>query len=350
MLRLVAAPLLLFAACGGGRSGTGISDSVADLVATQPTASDGGAPSDDAAGSVLSIIEGNVAQVTLALRSPRKPAVQPTFFASLRRVLSLRSVAIADGVEGIHVSVDGSDASADTDPNGAFSLSGPFSGTTVLRFQRADDGIDATMTVTVPRGGSLSLRDLTIESGSGQASSQRQDLSFDAIVETVDCAKQEMQVVSRFDTSGQRYLVDLSDSSVTDENGQPVNCFELQKGDPAHVDGEVRPNGTIDAGSITVEPETNAGVGAAANAGTVAKPPAPPVGTPPSLAAPTPSTPPVPSAPAASPAAPDTASLTQPAPDTASMVPPAPDTSSLPPSAASDTSALPPSGVSPPPT
>jgi len=235
--------------------------------------------------SVLSIIDGNVAQVTFASRSPR---VNPSLFASLRRALSFRSVAIADGVEGIHVTVDGSDAAADTDQDGLFSVSGPFSGPTVLRFQRDTDHLDSAMTVNVPKGGSLSLRDLTL--ASDQASSQSQDLSFDGIVESTDCARDLIDVVSRFDSNGQRYVVDLSQSSLTDGDGRPMSCVELRKGDAAHVQGDVRPNGTIAAGSVSAEPQSNAGSSAAAKAGTVTAPPPPPSApiSPPSVAAPTP--------------------------------------------------------------
>ena len=287
MLRLIVVPLMLLAGCGGGRSGTGISESVADLVASQPSASDAATTSEEVSQSVLSMIEGNVARVNLALRhSPKSRQSGSSAFASLLRLLPFGSVANAGGgVDGIRVSAEGTDATTETDTEGAFSLSGPFSGPTVLRFERLEDGIDSAMIVRVPKGGSLSLRDLTIDGSSTEGPSGNQLLSFDGTLEDKDCLQRQMQVVSRFDTAGESYLVDLVNSSVTDAAGNRVSCIQLRKGDAAHIEGAMQPDGTIAGGNVIIEQEkTIESAAAAVASGLMPKPPpAPNISVPPSL-------------------------------------------------------------------
>jgi hypothetical protein len=73
-------------------------------------------------------------------------------------------------LDGIRVSVEGFDPSTETDPDGSFLLSGGFSGPSVVRFEREDDGLDVRTTVNVPKGGVLSLRNLTLDAMRGVAS------------------------------------------------------------------------------------------------------------------------------------------------------------------------------------
>jgi len=208
------------------------------------------AASTDAVEAVLSTIQGNVARLNLAAR----PSHRSTWLASLIRLLPRASSAhAAPGLDGILVRVEGFDSAVETDSNGSFVLRGGFSGTSIVRFEREDDGLDARLTVDVPKGGVLSLRDVDLDGPSGAATSDIQDLSFDGIIADKECLRRQLFVTSRFAPNGQRFVVELDGSTITDASGNPVQCIDLREGDDVHVDGVVRPNGAIGESTLSVD-------------------------------------------------------------------------------------------------
>jgi hypothetical protein len=207
----------------------------------------------DAAESVLSTIEGNVAQLSIAMH---RSARRPTWLASLLHLVGPVSSAHAGpALDGIRVSVEGFDPSTETDPDGSFLLSGEFSGPSIVHFEREDDGLEARMTVNVPKGGVLSLRDLTLDATRGMASPGAQDLSFDGIIADKDCLQRRLELTSLFAPQGERFLVELEGSTISAGSGGRRYCMNLRSGDDAHVEGTVQPNGTISDASMIVDGE-----------------------------------------------------------------------------------------------
>ncbi len=261
-------PLLLVAACSGGRSGTGISESVSELVTSQPgggtapssatapapTAADPGAAT-AAAETVVSMIAGNVSSIQLAAARPGSSrASTRTMLATMRGLLRLGSAAHAGtGLDGIMVTVEGADGGTETDPNGNFSLDGGYSGPAVLHFDRAEDGLSALMGVSVPKGGSLSLGNVNLDGTTGKASAESQDLRFDGLVVDAKCAEHQMTSASRADPQGPKYVVDLSSSSLRDSSGRRLGCLQLHEGDGVQVQGLVQTNGSIGDANVVVE-------------------------------------------------------------------------------------------------
>jgi hypothetical protein len=158
-------------------------------------------------------------------------------------------------LDGIRVSVEGFDPSTETDSGGSFTLSGGFSGPSIVHFDREDDGLEARMTVNVPKGGVLSLRDLTLDATRGVASPGAQDLSFDGIIADKDCLQRRLELTSLFAPQGERFLVELEGSTISAGSGRRRYCMNLRSGDGAHVEGTVQPNGTISDASLIVDGE-----------------------------------------------------------------------------------------------
>ena len=60
---------------------------------------------------------------------------------------------------------------------------------------------------------------------------------------------------SMFAPQGERFLVELEGSTISDGSGEQRYCLNLRSGADVHVDGTVQPNGTISDTSMIVDGE-----------------------------------------------------------------------------------------------
>jgi hypothetical protein len=228
---LFASSLLLAASCSldGGSSGTGITTA-----------------------------QGNVASAETALR--RLPTAS-TWLARLRRAVALETVAFArTAVEGIRVTIEGTDDSATTDANGFFAVHGDFAGPVGMLLERPEDGLSARLVITVPAGGLLTLSNVRIAGSTLTVDSQH--VEFDGVVTTTDCPNDATEVVSEDrPDDGHRYRVSLRDSTVRDASGNPLACSQIAGGDVLRVEGDVRGDGTFDADDVEVRDDDHSGAG-----------------------------------------------------------------------------------------
>ena len=221
------------------------------LIAGLGACADGGSR-----GSGISTAQGNVDSVQMAgvRTAPRGPA--EALLATLLDLLSIEKTAVArNPLEGIHVTVEGTDLASDTDPNGFFSLRGRFEGHAALVFERSADGILARLEINMPGGGTLTLNNVGIDQPSGQATAESQAVDFEGVVKTTDCSDQTLALVSRerSKTDTDVYTVDLTTSSLRDPEGNAVPCDNLRTGETLRVQGAVNTDGTFGGAAILIE-------------------------------------------------------------------------------------------------
>jgi hypothetical protein len=206
-------------------------------------------------GSGITTAEGNVQSVETALRrSPRGGA--RAALARLGRLLSVEGTARAQAaLEGIRVTVDGTSIAAETDAGGFFALRGGFAGDVVIRFQRSMDTPSVAIAVNAPAGGTLTLEGVDLDERRGEATAQRQGVTFDALVTSTNCPARELDLIShhRGVTATDVYAVRLESSSLHDTRGAPVACETLREGDALRLVGTVEPDGTFGEADLTVE-------------------------------------------------------------------------------------------------
>jgi hypothetical protein len=149
-------------------------------------------------------------------------------------------------LRGIHVGVEGSTVTDDTDDAGSFSLRGTFEGDVVIRFER-QDGSFARMPVNAPAGGVLTLEDVHVDTTSGVATAATQSVVFDALVVGTDCGAPSLDLVSRHRkaTDTDVYAVRLENSTIREGDGSPLSCPDLREGDAVDVRGTVNDDGTF---------------------------------------------------------------------------------------------------------
>jgi hypothetical protein len=168
--------------------------------------------------------------------------------------ISALTTSTITAVEGIDVIVAGTSAVGETDAAGRFVVRGKFEGRVTLSFHRAGDGLAAHMTIIVPAGGTLTLRNVQIDVGSEAAVAESQHAVFDARVVAVDCGARTLSLASvGGDEGGDAYTLDLDGSFVHDGDGIAVDCGGLQRGDRVHVEGAVRADGTFGEADVGVE-------------------------------------------------------------------------------------------------
>ena len=157
------------------------------------------------------------------------------------------------GLAGITVAVEGMDVHAETDAEGRFTLLGPFGGETAVRFERDADGIEARLSVNAPAGGTTTLHDVTLQTGSGVAMPAATYVDFEGRVVALDCAADRLTCVSVGEADGDDdgYVILLTDSTVHDEDGHALVCADFAVGDHMRVDGAYAEDGTIAQANLT---------------------------------------------------------------------------------------------------
>jgi hypothetical protein len=164
-------------------------------------------------------------------------------------------------VPGIRVTIANTTIASATDASGRFSLAGDFAGPVSMTFGLSD-GSSASLVVTVPRGGEVALRDVSVDAVTGQATAKAQTVRFDGLVEGTTCSSQQALMVSRHTPNdGNEYTVDLRTASVRSAAGSPLGCQNLSVGDAVDVRGAVGQQGEVEAESVDVENEFHDGGG-----------------------------------------------------------------------------------------
>jgi hypothetical protein len=158
-------------------------------------------------------------------------------------------------VQGIRASVKGHGAKSVTDSTGTFQVQGQFSGHLTVLFTRKSDGLRATLSVYLPSSGILTLNGVSIDATNGTVTVASANVDFLGLITQVDCAGQTLTMLSAKRPAGDtdQYVVDLSNSTITDSQGKPVSCLAVQSGQTAHVQGEVENDGSFGNATIVVE-------------------------------------------------------------------------------------------------
>ena len=174
------------------------------------------------------------------------------FASVLGNVTSVQTAARTD-VEGIRVSIEGTNDRDRTDANGNFAVTGPFEGLVNVVFQVPNGGGEGRMALNVPAGGTLTLNNVSIDTQQEEATAETLAVDFEGIITAVDCQALILTMVSSHESPGEvdHYFLRLDTSSVRDPQGNLVPCEELRDGQQATVQGFVNPDGTF--GDATVQ-------------------------------------------------------------------------------------------------
>ena len=168
---------------------------------------------------------------------------------SLQGNIAAGSPAIAvNPLEGIHVTVEETGTSADTDSSGHFALTGSFRGRLTVLFELPVSAASARMTVNLPAGGALTLNDVRLNTESGHANADTQDIYCEGVVADTDCTGMTLTMMS-IESPGayslDSYVIRLDSSTLLDASGHALSCTELRYGDELTVDGVVNADGTF---------------------------------------------------------------------------------------------------------
>ena len=215
--------VLIFALCGcaeGGSRGSGISMSVfGNVVRVQTTAP--ATPAGD---------------MTPAVGTPQ-PAGAGT------------------DLQGIEVSIEGTQVRGTTDADGNFSIAGDFEGWVNLVFSLPNQGGEARASLNVPAAGMLTLHNVVLYTHSGDAVAETQAVQFDSIITGIDCPGQILTLVSsqRGPGDDDNYRLRLDSSTIVNGTGQQVPCAALQLNEQAAIDGFVDPEGSFYNATVTLQ-------------------------------------------------------------------------------------------------
>jgi hypothetical protein len=222
------------------------------LILTIWACADGGSRGSGISAEVLGNVES--VQTAAAFRAPEVGATGPLAELGALFPLPFEHIARAGtGVEGIRVTVEGTNARGETDANGNFSLQGNFESDIRLVFQLPDGGGNAQIAVNVPAGGQLTLNNVAIDTQQGDATAETQEVDFNGTITEVDCARLTLALVSTHHSPEDldMYTVRLDTSSVRNAQGDTVACADIAVGEQATVQGVVNPDGSF--GHATVD-------------------------------------------------------------------------------------------------
>ena len=155
--------------------------------------------------------------------------------------------------EGIHVTVEGSNAQGETDASGRFAIRGDFDGRVTLLFQRPSDGITAEVSINVPAGGTLNITNVRIDNLHGVAIPESQTVAFTGMITAVNCVAQTLTLASVGTNDLDRYTLQLDTSSVQDIHGNMLACGDIHAGQRATIHGMVNPDDTFGEAVVEVE-------------------------------------------------------------------------------------------------
>ncbi len=197
-------------------------------------------------GRPPTVVAGNVVSASAGLASR-------DVIGRIRKLVAAwwRSEAIAQ-VPGITVAITGSGTAGTTDDLGFFRIEGNQFGPVVLQF--TGNGANASLPATLPSGGELDLVNVAL-SGS-QITVGEKRIHFDGPITGIDCQANLLQVLSG-ETVPFRVRLQ-SNTSIVDENGDPLTCTDLFTGRSADVQGTVNSQGDVLAAALVVNPAPSA--------------------------------------------------------------------------------------------
>jgi hypothetical protein len=173
----------------------------------------------------------------------------------LGNVASVQPAGMPTDRAGIVVSVEGTTVADETNESGGFALRGAFDGMVTLVFALPDDGGEARLAVNVPAGGTLTLSNVDVDAQQGVAVPETAAVDFTGAITAAYCSTGTL-VMQSSPTIGDdvdRYLVDLTTSSLQNTHGQPVPCSAVQIGQRASVQGLVNDDGTFGEATIVLQ-------------------------------------------------------------------------------------------------
>lgn len=184
-------------------------------------------------------------------------SVQPAGDAqgSSARPSGLVGAPTGSALAGIRVAIEGTRIGARTDANGNFSMHGNFEGMITVIFEPPSGGGQAAIALNVPAGGTLTLNDVTVDTSTGAAVPDSQQVEFDSEISSIDCATQTVALVSQHHAADDTdvYLLRLDTSTVYNQDGAVVHCDALRVGEWAFVQGLVNPDGSFGYATVDLE-------------------------------------------------------------------------------------------------
>jgi len=207
----------------------------------------GGGGGGGAASSATSTVSGNVSNQSAAMRLISRP----TMLARVLRLLAPVTDAIA-GRNGIHVSIGGT--AADTDPNGFFTLTGPFSGPVTVSFGNGSQSF--SIDIDVPAGSTVVLRDVDLRHD-GSAHPGSVDVRVRGIVVGTSCGTVPQTLTIAPASGGSNVTIDLDANTKIKVDGQGgKTCVDLVNavGERARARAVRQNDGSLLAERVKVQP------------------------------------------------------------------------------------------------
>jgi hypothetical protein len=207
----------------------------------------GGGGGGSGASGATSTVSGNVSNQSTAMRFEARPSL----FARVLRFLSPVTEALA-GRNGIHVSAGGT--ATDTDPNGFFEITGPFSGPITVTF--GNGGQSFTVNVDVPAGATVILRDVDLRPD-GSAHPGNVDVHLRGMIVEASCAASPQTLTVAPSAGGSALTVDLDANTrikIAGQGGQTCADLAGAIGEIARVEAVNQSDGTLLAERVKVRP------------------------------------------------------------------------------------------------